>query len=45
MVVEQAEPSRATAPTRTKPSASACVLIGAVCGVAWGDKLVMPSCW
>jgi hypothetical protein len=36
MVVEQAEPSRATAPTRTKPSASACVLIGAVCGVAWG---------
>ena len=36
MVVEQAEPSRATAPTRTTPSAPACVLIGAVCGVAWG---------
>ncbi|TYL53586.1 hypothetical protein [Agromyces mariniharenae] len=36
MVVEQVEPNRDTAPSRSSASAVADVLVGAVCGIAWG---------
>jgi hypothetical protein len=36
MVVEQVEPTRGTTSKKTKPAATAFVLVGAVCGVAWG---------
>ena len=36
MVVEQVEPNRDTAPSRSSASAVAYVLVGAVCGIAWG---------
>ncbi|MFE6254029.1 hypothetical protein [Agromyces sp. NPDC057865] len=36
MVVEQVDPTRGTTSKRRKPAATVFVLIGAVCGVAWG---------